>query len=61
LNKGRLPTVHTTKHIKRPVLPEGAITADGREKVISNITGHVRYVDRKIPTKLDDAGDLAHE
>lgn len=56
-----MPTVHTTKHIKRPILPEGAITADGREKVISNITGRTRYVDRKIPTKLDDAGDLTHE
>ncbi len=58
--KGRLPTVHTTRHIAMPKRPEGFITMDGRQKVVDNQTGRVKYIDRKIGVALDEGGDLTH-
>lgn len=61
IKSGRLPTKHTTRHVKDPVLPEGAVTMDGRKKVVDNISGRVKYIDAKIGTALDNNGDLTHK
>lgn len=56
---GSLPTVETTHHIGKPVLPEGATTVDGRMKVIDNQTGRVKYIDAKKPkVKNGETGDM---
>lgn len=57
----RLPAKQTTKHVAKPPLPEGAVTYDGKMKVVDRQTGKVKYIDAKIGMALDNSGDVTHD
>ena len=53
---GKLPTKHTTEHVARTPMMEGAINDKGQKKTIDKKTGKTRWIDMKEAKVMGPAG-----